>query len=173
MLEPYPEINQADIHEEAEKELDWIKNIITAIRTIRSEMNISPAKQLAILFRKGTSTDKKNTDRHLQSLKTLAKLESMTWLSNDETPPPSATAFIGELEIYIPLAGFINKEEESARLKKEIVKLEKDLAIIENKLKTPQFVDKAPAEVVAKERVRQEELNATIAKLKNQLMQII
>jgi valyl-tRNA synthetase len=103
---------------------------------------------------------------------TLAKLESVKWIDAKETPPPSASAFVGELEIFIPMAGFINNEEESARLNKEIIKLQKDLLQIENKLENPQFIDKAPADVVAKEKKRYDELKVNIAKLATQLKEI-
>ncbi len=169
MLEHYPQVDKQFIDESAVKELEWLKNIIVAIRTIRSEMNIAPGKLLPVLLRKGTDIDKSYYAANQRLLFSLAKLESANWLSPDETPPQSATAFTGELEIFIPMAGFINKEEESARLNREIAKLEKDLTLIENKLNNPQFVDKAPADVVAKERSRLQEISMTLSKLKNQL----
>ncbi len=171
MLEAYPELDEQLINADAIKELEWIKQVVIAIRTIRSEMNIAPGKLLPVLLRKGTPVDKNNEQQHHVLLMTLAKLESIKWLNADETPPPSATAFLGELEIFIPMAGFINKEEENARLNREIAKLQKDLSVIENKLNNPQFVDKAPADVVAKERARQVELTSTLSKLEKQLLQ--
>jgi valyl-tRNA synthetase len=173
MLERYPETNSKLIDDTAVKELEWLKNVIIAIRSIRSEMNIAPGKPLPILFRHGTGFDKDNDDKHRHSLVTLAKLDSVKWLDTHEQPPPSASAFVGELEIFIPMAGFINKEEESARLQKEIAKLQKDLTFIENKLKNPQFVDKAPADVVAKERAKQAEMAMTLGKLEKQLSSLL
>ncbi|TAK74914.1 MAG: valine--tRNA ligase [Gammaproteobacteria bacterium] len=169
MLEAYPQVEAMKIDEVAVSELEWVKNVIIAIRTIRSEMNIAPGKTLAVLFRKGTQKDQQNTEQHSHLLSTLAKLESIQWLTAEDTPPPSATAFVGELEIFIPMAGFINKEEEIARLNREIAKAQKDLSFIEKKLENPQFADKAPAEVVAKERAKQVEIKATLAKLEAQL----
>lgn len=169
MLEAYPQVDAKLYDENAVKELEWLKNIVIAIRTIRSEMNIAPGKLLPVLLRKGSDFDKNNYSAHQHLLFTLAKLESVNWLSADETPPQSATAFVGELEIFIPMAGFINKEEETARLNREIAKMQKDLSTIENKLQNPQFVDKAPADVVAKEKARLQEITATLAKLEHQL----
>lgn len=170
MLEAYPQVETTLINEDARKELEWLKSIIVAIRTIRSEMNIAPGKPLPVLLRKGTDLDKKYYAAQQHLLFTLAKLESCKWIAADETPPQSATAFVGELEIFIPMAGFVNKEEETARLNREIAKLEKDLTIINHKLQNPQFVDKAPADVVAKERLRQQEISLTLAKLQQQLI---
>lgn len=172
MLQPYPLVDKKLVDDVAVKELEWLKNVIIAIRTIRSEMNIAPGKPLPILFRHGTSADQSNDEKHRRSLMTLARLESINWLAPNVAPPQSASAFVGELEIFIPMAGFINKEEESARLQKEIMKLQKDLTLIETKLQNPQFVDRAPADVVAKERGREAEIRMTLAKLEKQLVGI-
>ena len=105
-------------------------------------------------------------------LMTLAKIESISWIEASETPPPSASAFVGELEIFLPMAGFINLDEETARLTKEIGKVEKDLTVVSGKLNNASFVDRAPADVVEKEKLRQGELTASLAKLAQQLEQL-
>lgn len=172
MLAAYPLVNETFIDVEADEELEWVKNIIIAIRTIRSEMNIPPGKLLPIFFKKGSSKDKSNANEHLHLLQPLAKITSIEWLDDHVTPPPAATAFVGELEIFIPMAELINKDEESARLQKEITKLRKDLHFLEGKLQNPQFVEKAPADVVTKERAKYEELKMVMTKLEKQLEQI-
>ena len=131
MLEPYPIADNRQIDASAVKELEWIKNVIVSIRTIRSEMNIAPGKLLTVLFRKGTASDKNNFEQHKHLLLNLARLESITWLNATDAPPESATAIVGDLEIFIPLAGLINREEENARLSREIAKVQKDLQLIE------------------------------------------
>lgn len=172
MQEPYPEFNGALYNEAAIAELQWIKQVIVAIRTIRSEMNISPAKSLPILLRRGTPTDKAYLTTHQPLLTTLAKIATINWVADNETPPPSATAFVGELEIFIPMAEFIDKDEEIARLNKEIIKIQKDLSVVTNKLNNPQFADKAPPDVVAKERERFTQLGVILQKLELQREQI-
>jgi valyl-tRNA synthetase len=172
MMQAYPLFDPAMVDEKAEAELEWLKSVIISIRTIRSEMNISPGKQLPILLRKGSTTDKANVEHLKSMLVTLAKIESIAWLTHDETPPPSASAFVGELEIYIPMAGFIDLEEETARLKKEMGKIEKDLTVVSNKLSNASFVDRAPADVVEKEKARLSELTASLSKLEQQLDQL-
>lgn len=172
MLAAYPSENLEFINDEAEREVDWLKQVIVAIRTIRSEMNIPPGKQLDILLRKGNKNDKAFYQKHHLLLTTLAKLASVKWLENADALPKSASAFIGELEIYIPLAGLINKDEEKARLNREIAKVEKELQVLKNKLANESFVAKAPPEVVAKEKNRHAELMVTIEKLQLQLTQL-
>lgn len=172
MLEPYPKLEEKNKDEAACKEIEWLKGVIVAIRSIRSEMNIAPGKLLSIILRKGTPFDIENIRKHERLLSALAKIESISWIEAQVAPPPSATAFVGELEIFIPMADFINKEEELARLNREMAKVQKDLTLTENKLQNPQFVDKAPAEVVAKEKVRCEELKMTLEKLTKQVEEI-
>jgi valyl-tRNA synthetase len=172
MMQAYPLFHAGMVDDKSEAELEWLKSVIVSIRTIRSEMNISPGKQLPILLRKGSATDKANVDHLKSMLVTLAKIESIAWIANDETPPPSASAFVGELEIYIPMAGFIDLEEETARLKKEMGKIEKDLTVVSNKLSNASFVDRAPVDVVEKEKARQSELTASLSKLEQQLDQL-
>ncbi len=172
MLASYPVAQDSLIDTDAVKELEWLKSIITAIRNIRSEMNISPGKLLSVILRKGDAHDQQNYHNQQHLLKTLAKLADVTWIGMNDTPPPSATAFVGELEIFIPMAGFINKEEEAARLNREIAKIDKDLIVMTNKLQNPGFTDKAPADVVAKEKARHTELTETKGKLQIQLKQL-
>ncbi len=168
MLQPYPLVNAALKNVTVDNELEWIKQFIIAIRTVRSEMNIAPGKLLAVLLHKGTSVDKERYENNANLILRLARLESCTWLTENETHPESATALVGELEILIPMAGLINKEEESARLTKEIAKLQKETERAEMKLQNPSFVDKAPAEVVEKEREKLAEVKATLKKLQAQ-----
>ena len=167
MLEPYPKMGSI-LYPDALLEIEWLKQIIIAVRTIRSEMNIPPGKALPLLLRKGSALDQEYLEKHQILFSTLAKIESIKWLDANETPPPSATAFIQELEIFIPMAGFINKEEEIARLNKEITKLHKEIAQVEAKLHNPQFIDKAPPAVITKEKERHESLMLTLGKLEKQ-----
>lgn len=172
MLQPYPEFDAKLRNEPIESELEWLKNFVIAIRTIRSEMNIAPGKLLPILLRKGTGIDKERFENNQHLIKTLARLEEIRWLSDQEAHPESATAVLGELEILIPMAGLIDKNEESARLNREISKLKKEAERAESKLQNPLFVDKAPAEVVNKERDKLQELKSIITKLESQLDRI-
>lgn len=172
MLQPYPLFNAILKNTDAVAELDWVKNIIIAVRTIRSEMNISPAKPLPILFSKGSVLDKKRYEKNQHLIHTLAKFESAVWLSATDTAPESATTLVGDLEILIPMAGLIDKNEETARLNREIAKLVKETERAESKLHNPSFIDRAPADVVEKERNRLTEVKTTLEKMQQQLEKI-
>lgn len=172
MLQPYPKVQEDKKNSTAETELNWLKNIIVAIRTLRSEMNIPPGKPLNVLLKKGTELDKTYFNKNDLLIRSLAKLSEITWLKPQEFHPESATAIASELEILIPIAGLIDKTEESQRLSREIAKLSKEAERAEAKLSNPQFVDKAPPTVVDKERARLTELKNSLDKLEQQLARI-
>src|SRR3990167_2130460 len=136
-------------------------------------MNISPSKSLDVIFNKGSTLDQKRVSDLKDFIQTLAKLSSMRFRSLNETLPESATALVGELEILIPMAGLIDKAEESKRLHREIAKLTKEIERAEAKLQNSNFIYRAPKDVVTKKRVRLEELQTTQEKLKQQLEQLL
>jgi valyl-tRNA synthetase len=98
----------------------------------------------------------------------LAGIESVSILGDDDVAPKSAAGLLASMKILIPLAGLIDTDAESARLAKEIEKHAKDLGRAEQKLANASFVDRAPAEIVDKERARAEALRAAIGKLEEQ-----
>lgn len=168
MLQAYPQFDAALIDEAATKNVEWLKQCIVGIRNIRGEMDIAPKKPLPVLLHQGNDADKKRARELETYLINLAKLESLTWLDAVEAPP-AATALVGELELLIPLAGLIDKNQEQQRLNKEIGKLEKELARTQQKISNENFVKKAPAELVASEKIRITEMEASLAKLRERV----
>ena len=172
MLQPYPELNEGDIDARAETDIEWVKGVIEGVRNIRGEMNISPAKAIPVLIKNGNTEDQRRLEENRQFLITLAKLETIVWLAEGDEVPMSATSLVKQMEILVPMAGLIDKEAETARLTKEIEKLQKDLDRISGKLNNPKFVDKAPQEVVNKEKDKQAAQRQSLDKLQQQLEQI-
>lgn len=172
MLQPYPQVAAEFINQAAEDEIAWLKQVILTIRNIRGEMNVSPAKTIEVVFNKGEPQDGLRIQNCQEFIKHLARVNTINWLAPNQPSPAAATGLVGGLEILLPLAGLIDKEAEIARLEKEITKLEKDLQVISGKLANPNFVNKAPADVVAKEQALQAELQATTDKLNEKLTSI-
>ncbi|MFQ3322676.1 MAG: valyl-tRNA synthetase [Pseudomonadales bacterium] len=172
MLQPYPIADTNKIDENAEADVQWLQLVIEGIRNIRGEMNIAPGKKIPVLFKNGSETDKARLEQNTQLLNSLAKLESITWLSSTDTTPAAATQLAGEMEILVPMADLIDKDAELARLAKEIDKLTKDLASIKGKLSNANFVDRAPAAVVAKEQQRLEKQQVALKQLQEQQLTI-
>lgn len=173
MLQPYPEINPAWISQNANAQIESMQKIVTEVRMIRSEMNVSPAKKVSVIFNeKGTNYDTLSTNQFAYYLKSLAKIENISFTQENENLPACATAVIGQLEIHIPLAGLIDRDAELLRLKKEIEKCEKVKAQTESRLNNPTFVDKAPAEVVADVRAQLDNCSQTLTTLKENYTRI-
>lgn len=156
MLQPYPVPEQSKINVNAIADIEWIKGVIIGIRNIRGEMDIAPGKKLPVYFSHGSTEDKTRLDNYRNFLLTLAKLDDITWLEQTEQAPTSATQLVGDMEIHVPMAGLIDKDAEINRLSKEIEKLSKELTRVKDKLNNPNFTDKAPEAVVAKEKQKLE-----------------
>jgi valyl-tRNA synthetase len=172
MLAPWPTYSAEQIDQESEGEIEWLKTIIIAIRTIRAEANIPPSTELTVLVSHASEQDKARLTRNTAYLAKLAKVSQLTALSPDAEPPPSLMALCGELEIRVPMAGVIDIEQELVRLDKEITKHESELARLEGKLNNKAFVERAPTEVVLAERQKQEQAASSIATLRRQRSQI-
>lgn len=166
MLQPYPSVDNTCIDTAADTEIEWVKQFILGVRKIRSGMDIPPGKPLTVLLQDMSAQDKTYLENNKNYISRLAKLQSIEEAGTN--PPESATSLVGGMKILIPMAGLIDKNAELARLNKEIEKIEKNLIGVESKLANPAFVDKAPAELVAKERARLAEMREAIDNLKTQ-----
>ena len=165
MIETYPLFDQSKLDSEAEEHIEWIKGVVVAIRNIRGEMDVPPAKSINVILRNGASADQGKLEEYRPYLQKLAKLESISWLAPDDEVPAAATGLYQELEILVPLAGIIDVEAERARLSKEIAKLEGALKSVTSKLSNAKFIDNAPDAVVAKEREKQEKITQALRSL--------
>ncbi|MCW5588759.1 MAG: valine--tRNA ligase [Legionellales bacterium] len=169
MLESFPTTSEDLFDEAAEGDITWCQAIILGIRNIRGEMNISPAKPITVLLNQCSEEDLRRLQHYQTFLASLAKLTDISPLEKNQTPPPSATALAGKMEILIPLAGLIDTQAEIERLQKSIQKIEKDLEKSRAKLNNKNFVDNAPPDVVAKEQQRVSEMEQAILQLQAQL----
>jgi valyl-tRNA synthetase len=172
MLQPYPVADEARTDTNAVAEINWVMSFILGVRRIRGEMNIAPGKPLPVLLQNGSVIDQDYLTNNTVYLQKLGRLASITWLNNDDTTPESAIALVGELKILIPMAGLIDKVAELARLEKEIQKIKNDLPRIEGKLSNPTFIDKAPPEVIDKEKAKLADLLSNLNNLEQQQTKI-
>ncbi len=160
-ISEFPQADYKLIHDSAEKEMDFVKDIITAIRNIRGEMNIAPSKKVNAMI-KSASVKEYQVDY----IKKLAKVDQLKVDLNLTKPKASASSVISDCEIFIPLEGLIDLDVERQRLQKEISRLEGSLAGIEKKLSNEKFVANAAPEVVEKERAKRKDWNENLNKLK-------
>lgn len=168
MLQPFPRIEENAFDAEAETEINWLKEVIVAVRNIRAECNIPPSKGLDLLFRNIPADEQKILEKQTALLQAMAKLDNVSVLKEGEQAPLAVAKLVGNTEILVPMAGFINKEAELARLTKEIEKYQNEVKRIESKLSNEAFVAKAPEAVIAKEREKQAEYQSGLEKIREQ-----
>ncbi len=171
-LQAYPRAAEFSIDIDAEDDIQWLKNVLLGIRSIRGEMNISPAKKITLLLANGDASDRIRCEKFAAQIAFLARAETPRWLDADEAEPAAAATLVGELRVLIPLAGLIDKEAEKTRILREIGRIESEIGKCEAKLGKPSFVDSAPAPVVEQEKQRLADFSARLANLKDQLRRL-
>ena len=163
----YPAVDEKLIKDSADEEMDFVKDIITAIRNIRGEMNIAPSKKVNAMIKSSSVKE-----YQIEYIKKLAKVEELKVDANIQKPKASASAVLRGVEIFIPLEGLIDLEVERQKIQKEITRLEGSLAGIEKKLSNEKFVANASPEIVEKERAKQKDWFDNIGKLKEILINL-
>jgi valyl-tRNA synthetase len=153
-LQAYPQAVDFDGNDYggAEADIEWVKAMVSALRRIRSELGVSPAKQVTLLLQGGNADDAARAGRFASQLKFLNRIERIDTIAGD--PPPAAAAVVGELKLFVPLAGLVDLDAERVRLDKELKRVEGELAKSQGKLASDTFVQNAPAAVVEQERQR-------------------
>ncbi|MDE2365924.1 MAG: class I tRNA ligase family protein, partial [Betaproteobacteria bacterium] len=166
MLQPYPESSSAKVDEDATARIGLLKDMINACRTLRGEMSLSPASKVPLLAA-GNKRILAGFAPYLMALARLSEVEIVP----DELPHAEApVAIAGEFRLMLKIE--VNKDEERARLAKEINRMEGEIARAETKLANPSFVERAPAKVVEQEKERLAGFGATMEKLKEQLRRL-
>lgn len=168
MLCAYPKADDSLINDAVITDLEWVKQFIMGVRQIRSEMDIKPGKPLPVLCQNGCDSDQQRLEQNKALLISLAKLESIDWLTSSDDAPESATSLVGDMSLLIPLAGLIDKDAELARLQKNIQKFEQEAQRIEAKLGNEKFVSRAPDAVVNKEKEKLAEARSALASFQAQ-----
>ncbi len=152
MIQSYPQGSDFDAgaYGQASDDIEWLKSMVTALRRVRSELGISPAKQVTLLVRGDNAGDTSRVANFDAALRFLARIERIDPL--DGEPPAAAAARVGDLDLFVPLEGLVDLDAERVRLDKELKRVEGELTKSQNKLAA--FEGKAPAHVIEQERQR-------------------
>jgi len=167
MIADWPKVEKNWADKKAEKDFEVLKNVVVAIRGMRADYKIEPAKRVSIEMYGGTKT--KLLEEQAGVIKTLARVENLVIKKSGTKPEWSAGAVVGGVEIYLPLAGLIDVAKEKARLEKELAEAEKYLEVLENKLSNKAFIANAPKELVAGEKEKLKLQKEKVNKIKEQL----
>jgi valyl-tRNA synthetase len=147
----------------AEAEIGWVIDLITAIRSIRSEMSIPPATQLPLVLAGASDETRARAGRWAEFIRRLARVSDIAFA---DTPPRGAVQIIVRGEVAaLPLQGIIDLGAERARLTKEIAKCDADIARVDQKLGNADFLKRAPEEIVEGEREKRDDAQARKEKL--------
>jgi valyl-tRNA synthetase len=169
MVAPYPRASDYPADEVAEKDIAWVQQFVLAVRQIRSEMNIAPARRIALLVRGATQLEWERALRNQGAIEHLAGLSGLERLQPEQVAPPSAMALLGDLSILVPMAGLIDAAAEIERLTRRLAKALQELGKTRGKLASETFVRNAPEAVVQAERAREVEQQRTAAEIQAQL----
>ncbi len=173
MIASWPKEDDSLVNNEAEEDFELLKAVTIEIRSIKSMFSLPPSKQIEVSI-KGTDEARNSTLRNnFSCVSKLANISDFSIGQDIIRPPGSACTVVCGFEIFLPLTGLIGVEKEKSRLIRKLDEIEKDLVKIQNKLSKNEFLEKAPAQVVEKERVKEAELVDGKDKIKAQLEQIL
>ena len=167
MLSDFPKEEKEFINIEAEKEFDYLKEIISAIRNIRGEANVSPSKKIEVIFKTADENARNILQNNAKILDKLANVEKYEF--NVEIPKLVGFRLVDTTEIFVPLAELIDLDKEIEKLEKNIEKTQVELDKVLKKLSNQNFVNRAKPEAVEKEKRIKEELENKIAKFKESM----
>ena len=170
MVAPWPEPNPAWEDSVSENSMQTIMDVIESIRSIRGEMNVAPSSEVEILIKAPSAESRNLLETHLADyLPSFTRISSVSIAESLEKPVACATAVVGDLTIYVPLAGVIDIGAERNRLEKRLSKLTADLTATRKTLENPKFVERAPEAVVMQKQDLLERFESEKEKLESNL----
>ncbi len=172
MIAPYPQADPSLEDEKVEEELEKVKEAVVAIRAIRADYNLHPTAQIKVLI----YTDREEVARLFKEfepvISLLARVSALEILREKVRPKGAASAVLSGAEIFVPLEGLVNVEVELKKLAKEEAKVQKELSRVEKRLANPNFLEKAPPEVVEKEEARANELKEKLSRIRENIARL-
>ena len=168
MLEPWPE-HRGLANADADAEIGWLIKLISEVRSVRAEMNVPAGAKVPLVIAGADEETETRVGRHRDTMLRLARLEKVEF----GKPPPGAVQIVlDETVLALPLAGVIDIDAESKRLKREIDKVGSEIKQLDAKLSNEKFVSRAPEHVVEEQRERKTEAEAVAAKLEQALKRL-
>ena len=172
MISAFPEFRADRSDAKVEEAMGKVMEVITGVRNIRGEMNLNPGLKLNALIKTGHADLEATLKKHAGFIRELARVDQITIGPDIVRTEVSASSVLGGMDLIIPLEGMMDFAEEKNRIEKELKKIAKDLIFLDKKLSNPNFVKKAPAEVIEKDEKRKTTLSEKQAKLETHLQTI-
>jgi len=170
IVAPWPDYAKVARDPAAESEMNWVKALISEVRSVRAEMNVPPASKLPLTLKTGNADERAWLQRHNDLILRMARLE--TAVAGDAFAKSSAQIVVGNGTAGLALEGFIDFAKERARLTKEQQRLTAEIGRIDAKLGNEAFVAKAPEEVIEEQREKRAEYEAALGKVTEALKRL-
>ena len=171
VVSAFPEFNEGEIYKDSEIEVEFIKNIVGAVRGLRAIVGLHPSERVNILLLPENETSKQDIASNKGAILSLASLSGLE-LVEGEKPEKSVAQVIPGVEVFLPVEGLIDIEKETQRVQKEISKVTKDLLQTEKKLSNSTFLERAPEDIISKEKEKLEEFSTQKKKLEEVLSKL-
>lgn len=169
MLSKFPIFDQSQVDTVSENAFIYLQELVSAIRNIRAEMNVSPAKAIHLVLKTDDEIELDTLNKNKAFLCSLAKVEKLEFGKEINKPEGAGFRVAGKTEVYVPLADLLDVEAEIAKIKPQIEKIKKDLEKVQNKLADEKFTSKAPAHILDRERKIEAEYLDKLTKLEENL----
>ena len=160
MLAAFPTVQAGWEFPEEAARMEQVMGVISAIRTMRGEMEVPPSRQITALLSAESQEGAAVLEAAREQIQNLARLGELEIGVNIEKPADAAVQPAGQVQVFLPLKGLVDVAEELKRLTKEIAKLDKEVELFSKKLSNSSFVDRAPADIVEKEKAKLAEVIA-------------
>tara|TARA_X000000950_G_scaffold64365_1_gene78897 strand:+ start:16483 stop:19146 length:2664 start_codon:yes stop_codon:yes gene_type:complete len=170
MLETWPQIPEDVLNKDADAEINWVIKAITIIRSVRSEMNVPAGSKIPLIVSASNDLTQERLTRHEDVLKRLARLDTVSVQNN--FPEGAIQSIVDEAVFAIHLNEVIDIAAEADRLKKEIAKVEQEIAKISGKLGNKGFLEKAPDAVIEENKSRLQDEQSKLEKLETALSRL-
>jgi valyl-tRNA synthetase len=165
MITMYPVPDPGLVDEAAERQMQLLQDVVVAIRNLRAEYNVAPSKELEATLYGASDASRAVLEEHWKLVRALARVSELRIGATAEPEKGELAAVVGEMQVGVKLLGTIDVVAEDGRIAKELAKAEKERQGVQGRLGNASFVERAPAEIVEKERARLAELDEKIAKL--------
>ncbi len=162
VLAEFPAVNKDFINKQIDIDMALIQETITAIRTLRKQVNLAPKIEIDIYIKVASNEQIELLKSYGNYFQKLAKVTNIKADLNLEKPGSSVAAVVRNMEIYLPLEGLIDLDEEREKLKKQITKLENELKRINGKLNNSKFIANAPEQIISKEKEKYNEVKTKL-----------
>lgn len=174
VVSAYPTFNESEVFLKEYKYVEFLKQIVVSIRNIRAELGVMPAQRIKILIHPDSDKTHDLISDNKHFIYELAGVDSVEF-AGDEKPKNCVTQVLSGVEIFVPVEGIIDLDSEISRINREVSKIDVDLKFIEDKLNNKKFIERAPKEIVEKEKNKFKEFSdnkSRMLEVLNRLSQI-